>query len=74
MGMGLRKRRKETTEKDKSLAVSSMLPIDNNNCVVVSDIKAVTHENAHVHDPISTQIPTEGKYRAAVNLHPLCMM
>ena len=45
-------------------AVSSMRPIDSTKCVVVQDVKAVTHENAHVHDPISTQIPTEGKYRA----------
>ncbi|XP_076628810.1 teneurin-a transmembrane protein isoform X11 [Colletes latitarsis] len=40
--------------------VSSMRPIDSTKCVVVQDVKAVTHENAHVHDPISTQIPTEG--------------
>ncbi|XP_066592793.1 teneurin-a [Prorops nasuta] len=40
-------------------AVSSMRPIDNTNCILVQDIKAVTHENTHVHDPISTQIPTE---------------
>ncbi|XP_076303284.1 teneurin-a transmembrane protein isoform X10 [Lasioglossum baleicum] len=39
--------------------VSSMRPIDSTKCVVVQDVKAVTHENAHVHDPISTQIPTE---------------
>ncbi|XP_043256177.1 teneurin-a isoform X2 [Colletes gigas] len=40
-------------------AMSSMRPIDSSKCVVVQDVKAVTHENAHVHDPISTQIPTE---------------
>ncbi|XP_024941633.1 teneurin-a isoform X3 [Cephus cinctus] len=40
-------------------AVSSMRPIDSTNCIVVQDVKAVTHENAHVHDPISTQLPTE---------------
>jgi hypothetical protein len=44
-------------------AVNSMRQIDNTNCILVQDIKAVTHENAHVHDSISTQIPTEGKYR-----------
>ncbi|KAL0125856.1 hypothetical protein PUN28_004718 [Cardiocondyla obscurior] len=40
-------------------AVSSMRPIDSTNCILVQDIKAVTHENAHIHDSISTQIPTE---------------
>ena len=38
-----------------------MRPIDSNNCILDQDVKAVTHENAHVHDPISTQLPTEGK-------------
>jgi len=47
-------------------AVSSMRPIDSTNCILVQDIKAVTHENAHIHDSISTQIPTEGKYRAVL--------
>ncbi|XP_011500847.1 PREDICTED: teneurin-a isoform X2 [Ceratosolen solmsi marchali] len=40
-------------------AVNSMKQIDNSNCNLVQDIKAVTHENANVHDSISTQIPTE---------------
>ncbi|EZA55329.1 Teneurin-3 [Ooceraea biroi] len=40
-------------------AVNSMRQIDSTNCILVQDIKAVTHENAHVHDSISTQIPTE---------------
>lgn len=47
-------------------AVNSMRQIDSTNCILVQDIKAVTHENAHVHDSISTQIPTEGKYRAVL--------
>ncbi|XP_043269073.1 teneurin-a isoform X3 [Venturia canescens] len=40
-------------------AVSSMRSIDSTNCILDQDVKAVTHENAHVHDPISTQLPTE---------------
>ncbi|XP_033216143.1 teneurin-a [Belonocnema kinseyi] len=40
-------------------AVSSMRPMDSTNCILVQDVKAVTHENAHIHDSISTQIPTE---------------
>ncbi|XP_051159641.1 teneurin-a isoform X4 [Leptopilina boulardi] len=40
-------------------AVSSMRPMDSTNCILVQDIKAVTHENSHVHDSISTQVPTE---------------
>ncbi|XP_016839726.1 teneurin-a isoform X5 [Nasonia vitripennis] len=40
-------------------AVNSMKPIDNSNCILAQDVKAVTHENANVHDSISTQIPTE---------------
>ncbi|XP_046486280.1 teneurin-a isoform X2 [Neodiprion pinetum] len=40
-------------------AVSSMRPMDSTNCILVQDVKAVTHENAHMHDPISTPIPTE---------------
>ncbi|XP_046747872.1 teneurin-a isoform X3 [Diprion similis] len=40
-------------------AVSSMRPMDSANCIFVQDVKAVTHENAHMHDPISTPIPTE---------------
>lgn len=47
-------------------AVNSMRQIDTTNCILVQDIKAVTHENAHIHDSISTQIPTEGKYRAVL--------
>ncbi|XP_048511845.1 teneurin-a isoform X2 [Athalia rosae] len=39
--------------------VSSMTIIDRTNCILVQDVKAVTHENAHMHEPISTQIPTE---------------
>ncbi|KAK0097058.1 hypothetical protein PV326_003446 [Microctonus aethiopoides] len=39
--------------------VSSMRPIDNTNCILDQDVKTVTHENANIHDPISTQIPTE---------------
>lgn len=38
-----------------------MRPMDSTNCILVQDVKAVTHENAHMHDPISTQIPTEGE-------------
>lgn len=43
------------------LAVSSMRPIDNANCIFVQDVKAVTHDNTNLHDSISTQIPTEGE-------------
>ncbi|XP_058794630.1 teneurin-a isoform X3 [Phymastichus coffea] len=42
-------------------AVSSMKQIDNANCILAQDVKAVTHENANVHDSISTQIPTEAE-------------
>ena len=38
-----------------------MRPMDSTNCILVQDVKAVTHENAHIHDSISTQVPTEGK-------------
>ncbi|XP_034947958.1 teneurin-a isoform X2 [Chelonus insularis] len=40
-------------------AVSSMRPIDNTNCIFDQDTKTVTHENANIHDPVSTQLPTE---------------
>ena len=44
-------------------AVNSMKKIDPSNCLVVQDVKPVTHENANLHDSISTQIPTEGEFR-----------
>ncbi|XP_063988492.1 teneurin-a isoform X1 [Diachasmimorpha longicaudata] len=41
------------------ITVSSMRPIDNANCILDQDVRTVTHENTNIHDPISTQMPTE---------------
>lgn len=45
-----------------------MRPISSSDCILVQDIKAVTHENPHVHESVSTQTPTEGNYKIVIIL------
>lgn len=43
------------------LALSSMKPnVDSTNCILVQDVKAVTHDQM-TQDSMSTQSPTEGE-------------